>query len=133
MEYTISRRVAGDIDDVEHAVRDALADEGFGVLSEIDVAATLEEKLGIDDYRAYRILGACNPELAHQALDDEPALGALLPCNVVVSEAEDGSGDVLIRAVDPEAMLSIADNPELDEIAADVKERFERVLDEVAA
>lgn len=133
MEYTINRRVSGDIDDVEHAVREALADEGFGVLSEIDVTATLEEKLGIDDYRAYRILGACNPELAHQALDEEPALGALLPCNVVVSAAEDGSDDVLIRAVDPEAMLSIADNPGLDEIATDVKARFERVLDNVAA
>lgn len=133
MGYTIERRVTGDIDDVEASVRDALADEGFGVLTEIDVAATLQEKLGIEDYRAYRILGACNPELAHQALNEEPAIGALLPCNVVVSEADDDSGDVLIQAVDPEAMLSAVDNPDLDDFASDVRTRIERVLDDVAA
>lgn len=133
MGYTIERRATGDVDDVEASVRDALADEGFGVLTEIDVAATLQEKLGIDDQQEYRILGACNPELAHQALDQEPALGALLPCNVVVSEAEDGSGDVVIQAVDPESMLSVVDNPALDEFATDVKARLERVLDSVTA
>lgn len=133
MEYTMQRRVAGMIDDVDAAVRAALADEGFGVLTEIDVAATFEEKLGIEDHEAYRILGACNPELAHEALEVEPNLGALLPCNVVVYEPDDGTDEILVAAIDPEAMLSIVNNPDLDEFATDVKQRLERVLDDVAA
>lgn len=132
MTYTIERRVTGDIDDVDAAVRDALGDEGFGVLTEIDVAATLEEKLGLEDHAAYRILGACNPELAHQALGEETNLGVLLPCNVVVYEAEDGTDEVVVAAVDPESMLSLADNPELDTFATDVQASLTRVLDTVA-
>jgi len=134
MAYYLERRVTGDIDDVEAAVRDALSAEGFGVLTEIDVAATLQEKLGLDDHDAYQILGACNPELAHQALDVEPNLGVLLPCNVIVYEADadaaDAGDEVVIAAVDPESMLSIVDNPELDQFATDVKASLERALDD---
>lgn len=130
VNYTIERRVSGDLDDVEAAVRDALADEGFGVLTEIDVGATFEQKLDIEDYRDYRILGACNPGLAHEALDAEVAIGALLPCNVVLYEADDR--EVVVCAVDAEAMLSIVDNPAVESIASEVRDRMERALDELA-
>lgn len=134
MGYTIERQIEGDIDDIDAAVRDALGDAGFGVLTEIDVAATLEEKLGIEDHHAYRILGACDPELAHQAIEAEPSIGALLPCNVVLTTPEDASQNtVLVRAVDPVALLSVADNSELDTFASDVRDRLEDVLDAVAA
>lgn len=129
MSYTIGREIDRGFDDVVATVQDALAAEGFGVLCDIDVATTLEEKLG-EDFRRYRILGACNPPLAHQALESEVALGALLPCNVVVYETDDGP--VGVQAVDPGRMLSIVENPALDEVAAEVTERFERVLDAVA-
>jgi uncharacterized protein (DUF302 family) len=103
----------------------ALEAEGFGVLCDIDVQATFEEKLG-EQFRRYRILGACNPELAHEGLSAEPTLGALLPCNVIVYETDEG--DVAVSAVDPERLLDVASNPALDAIASDVRERFERVL-----
>jgi uncharacterized protein (DUF302 family) len=130
MDYYFERRVTGDIDEIDATIRDALSNEGFGVLTEIDVTATLQKKLGIEDDDPYRILGACHPELAHQALDEETALGALLPCNVVLYEADD---EVVVCAVDPEAMLSIVNNPELDDFATEVKERLERAVDTVAA
>jgi uncharacterized protein (DUF302 family) len=110
--------------------REELAKEGFGVLTEIDVAATLRKKLDID-FRPYVILGACNPPLAHQALTVEPDIGLLLPCNVVVRAGEvEGTSDVL--AMDPEAALSLADNPEVAPVARDVGQRLRRVLDRVA-
>lgn len=131
MTYYIERQVTGELDDVDDALREALSADGFGVLTEIDVAATMKAKLGVDDHREYRILGACNPEIAHQALDAETNLGALLPCNVVLYEA-DAPGEVVIAAVDPEAMLSIVDNPALDSFAGEVRDRIECCLDEVA-
>ncbi|MFN0120558.1 MAG: DUF302 domain-containing protein [Blastocatellia bacterium] len=108
-------------------VREALAAEGFGVLCEIDISAKLREKLGIDFYR-YLILGACNPPLAYQALQEEPDLGLLLPCNVIVYERE---GKTVIAAIDAARMLSIVDNPRLEAVAGQVNEKLRRVIDSV--
>ncbi|MCL7417196.1 MAG: DUF302 domain-containing protein [Halalkalicoccus sp.] len=126
MSYTMDARVRGEFDEVVERTREALADEGFGVLCDVDVRRTFEEKLN-EEYRQYRILGACNPSLAHRALETDLQLGTLLPCNVVVYEAEDGT--VGVGAVDPETLLSVVDTPELDAIATEVRERFVRVLD----
>lgn len=130
MSYTLDKDVDGAFDDVVEQTEDALAEEGFGILSDIDVEATFAKKLDVD-FRQYRILGACNPPLAHQGLQAESQLGALLPCNVIVYETDDG--DVAVSAVDPEVLLASVDNPELDEIAADVRERFDRVLGSLPA
>lgn len=102
----------------------ALKDEGFGVLSQIDVQATMKEKLGID-FEHYVILGACNPQLAHRALQVEHELGLLLPCNVIVHE-HDGKSAVAI--VDPAAMLGVVENPALQAVADEAKGRLERVV-----
>lgn len=129
MSYTITRRVDGDFDDVLDRAEDALADEGFGVLSDIDMGGTLESKLD-EDFRRYRILGACNPPLAFEALSSEIQLGALLPCNVVVYEGEDG--DVVVSAADPDELINLTGNPDLDDIAEEIRERIVRALDVVA-
>jgi uncharacterized protein (DUF302 family) len=128
MDYTIQTAVTGEFDDVVDTAIAALKDEGFGVLCDIDIQATLKEKLG-EEFRQYRILGACNPPLAHEGLTEEIELGALLPCNVIVYETEDG--DIVVSAVDPEQLVGIADNDALDSIATEVTERFERVLSAV--
>jgi len=125
MTYTITTTIDAQFDDVVAAVTTALQDEGFGILSDIDVQTTLKQKLDVDVER-YRILGACNPPLAHEGLAEDPELGALLPCNVIVYETADG--DVLVSAVDPKQLVGIAGNPDLDEIASDVHDRFERVI-----
>ncbi|MDS0282679.1 DUF302 domain-containing protein [Haloarcula onubensis] len=125
MSYTMDTSVAGDFDQVVERTIDALDAEGFGVLCDIDVRSTFEEKLG-EEFRQYRILGACTPALAHEGLTAERGLGALLPCNVVVYETDDG--DVRVSAVDPQQLVGIADNDALDSIGADVHDRFERVL-----
>ncbi|MGZ3600946.1 MAG: DUF302 domain-containing protein [Ktedonobacterales bacterium] len=105
-------------------VKEALKAEGFGVLSEINVKQTLKEKIGVE-MQPYVILGACNPQLAHRALTAEPEIGLLLPCNVVVR----GEGDqARVDIADPEAMLSIVGKPELDEVAAEAKQRLQRVV-----
>lgn len=102
-----------------------LKTEGFGVLSDIDVAAKMKEKLN-EDMPRYRILGACNPPLAFQAVNAVPDIGLLLPCNVLVRE--DGEGKVFVSFMDPEAVLSLVDHPGVKPLAADVKQRLERVL-----
>ncbi|WP_232688837.1 DUF302 domain-containing protein [Halobacterium zhouii] len=130
MSYTLDKRVDGAFHDVVEQTIDALADEDFGILSDIDVQQTFAEKLD-EEYRQYRILGACNPPLAKQALDEELQVGALLPCNVVVYETDDG--EVGVSAVDAEVMLSVVENDDLDDIAAEVHERFERVLETLPA
>jgi len=129
MSYTLDKRVDGEFDNVVERTTNALSEEGFGVLCDIDVQQTLKKKLD-EDFRQYRILGACNPPLAQQALEEELQLGTLLPCNVVVYETDEG--EIGVSAVDPEVMLSVVDNPELDSVAAEVRERFERVLSELS-
>jgi len=104
---------------------EALAKEGFGVLTEIDVAATLKKKLG-KDMPPYKILGACNPQFAHQAIEVEPQIGALLPCNVVVRV--DSAGSTVVEIMDPQAVLQLVDRPEIAAVAAQVRERLMRVL-----
>ena len=127
--YTLTITVDGPPDEVEPRVREALSDEGFGILSEIDVQQTLEDKLG-EDVGPYKILGACNPPLARAAIVADPDIGALLPCNVLVRGNDRGGTDVV--AADPDAMLGLADRPELGEIAADARQRLERALRSVA-
>jgi uncharacterized protein (DUF302 family) len=102
----------------------ALKDQGFGILTEIDVQATLKQKLGAD-FRKYTILGACNPPLAHQALTSELEIGLLLPCNVIVYEDDGGS---VISIADPIAMLQLADNPSLEPVAKEARTRLQRVI-----
>ncbi len=123
--YTLSATTPLPFADAVGRVRTELKTEGFGVLCEIDVQATLREKLGVEG-EPYLILGACNPPLAHQALQAEPDLGVLLPCNVVVYEE---GGQTHVSAIDPERMLSIVDNDKLRPMAADVKQRLSAVIE----
>ena len=124
MDYTISAQVDTGFEQTIENVTEELEEEGFGVLTDIDVQKTIEKKLG-EDYRKYRILGACNPEFAHEAMEEETAIGAVLPCNVIVYE---DSGKVFVEAVDPEELVSVTENSELDELASEVKERMNRVV-----
>lgn len=129
--YSLTTTLDGpSFEDGVDRVRAALAEEGFGVLTEIDVQAVLKKKLGAET-RPYLILGACNPSLAHEALQAEPAIGALLPCNVVVSEDDDGR--VVVSTVDPVAMFSIVGRPDIEPLASEVRARLERVLAAVGA
>ena len=123
--YTLTATTELPFADAVARVREELTREGFGVLTEIDVQATLEQKLGVDR-EPYLILGACNPPLAHRALEAEPELGALLPCNVIVYQEQ---GQTRIAAVDAEQMLSIVGNDELASTAGEVRRRLEAVVE----
>ena len=125
MKYTFGKKVGLAHPQAVERVTQELAREGFGVLTEIDVAATLKKKLGVD-VPPYRILGACNPQFAHQAMQAEPQIGALLPCNVVVRT--DPAGDTLVEIMDPRAVLQLVERPEVEKIAGEVRGRLERVL-----
>jgi uncharacterized protein (DUF302 family) len=124
-KYAFGKKVNMGFDQAVTAVTQALATEGFGVLTEIDVQATLKKKLGIER-PPYRILGACNPQFAARALEAEPQIGALLPCNVVVRQ--DAGGSTLVEFMDPDAVLELVQRPEVGRIAAEVRERLERVM-----
>lgn len=126
-DYVYTRRIDGSsIAKVTTLVREALATEGFGVLTEIDVQATLKKKLGVER-KPYLILGACNPPLAHKALEAEPPVGVFLPCNVDVFEGEDGA--IYVQTPKPTMMFSLVGNPDVLGIAVEVDARLRRVLD----
>jgi uncharacterized protein (DUF302 family) len=127
--YGIGTTVNLEYDRAVERTKEELAEEGFGVLSEIDISATLKKKLDAD-FRPYVILGACNPPLAHRALMAERDLGLLLPCNVVVYAADE-PGRSVVAAMDPEAALELTGNPAVREVAKEVKARLERVLSRI--
>lgn len=127
MSYYIAKTVSGEFDDVIARVIEALKAEGFGVLTDIDVAATMKKKLGAD-FRPYRILGACNPKMALEALSIEDKIGVMLPCNVIVQQADDG---VEIAAVDPVASIGRVGNPALGAAAEAVRAMLARAVEAV--
>lgn len=127
-EFSFGKTVQLDFDHAVEAVTEALKAEGFGVLTEIDVQATLKKKLD-KETRPYRILGACNPELAHRALSAEPQIGVLLPCNVVVREGE--NGQVHVEFMDPQAVLNLVDNPAVHDVAGEVRDRLRQVFEAI--
>jgi len=128
MSYTIDRLIeASDFEDVDARTRKALASHGFGVLTEIDVQATMKQKIDVD-MDSYRILGACNPNMAHQAIGMEPKIGAMLPCNVILRAVE---GGVQVSAVDPVASMQAIDNDELHSVAGQVREMLSEVVNDI--
>ncbi len=124
-EYGIGIQQEGPFEDVVTRTVEALAEQGFGILSDIDVKATLKKKLDVD-FRQYRILGACNPPLAYQALTEEVDLGLLLPCNVIVYET--GEGQCVVAAINPVKNLSIVGNADLEPVAEEVRKKLKTVL-----
>ena len=126
--YSFSIRVNADLALVEEKIVAALSDEGFGVLTEIDVQATLKKKLGIEK-RPYKILGACNPHLANQAIEAEPEIGVLLPCNVILRQDENEQN--IVTFMDPEAVLTLVDRDDVAELAKEVRARLKRVAETV--
>lgn len=123
--YGFGKTVAMPFDAALAKVTQELAKEGFGILTEIDVSATMKKKLD-KDFPPYRILGACNPPFAAQALEAEPSIGLLMPCNVVVRE--DGAGDVHVEFMDPKPMFELVGRPEVEPLAAEVRARLTRVM-----
>lgn len=118
------------VEEAEAEVRELLKQEGFGVLTEIDVQRTLKDKLG-EDFRPYRILGACNPRLSHRALEAEPAIGLLLPCNVVVEAGP--AGGARVSFLDPKSALGLVGNPDMEPVANEAAQRLRRVADRLSA
>lgn len=128
MSYYISTTFKGTFDEAVQKTTEELKKEGFGVLTEIDVKDTLKKKLDVD-FKKYRILGACNPNMAHKALTTEDKIGTMLPCNVIVEEHEDGK--VEVSAVDPLASMQVVENDDLKTIANQVKEMLSKVIKSV--
>jgi uncharacterized protein (DUF302 family) len=125
VSYYISRTIESGFDRAVARVVDELKREGFGVLTDIDVAATMKQKVGVE-FRPYRIVGACNPPLAHKALSAEDKIGVMLPCNVIVQEA--GAGKVEVAAIDPRAAMERVGNPTLTDLANEVANKLTRVI-----
>jgi len=129
MAYTIDRAFSdSSFDKITERTRKALADHGFGVLTEIDVAATMKKKLDVD-MPPYLILGACNPSMAHQAIGIEPQIGAMLPCNVIIRDT--GNGEVTVSAVDPVASMQAVGNERLTKVAGEVRTMLENTVRDV--
>ncbi len=127
-DYAISARVDTPYEQVIEQIRAALKEEGFGILTEIDVKQTLKQKIDAD-WRRYVILGACNPVLAHQSLQEELEIGLLLPCNVIVYEEGDGS---VVSIADPVNMMKVVENPDVEPIAQEARIRLQRALESLA-
>ncbi len=125
MKYYINKKLKTSFENAVKQVTELLQNEGFGILSEINIHEKLKEKLNVD-FRKYKILGACNPKYAHKALQNEDKIGTMLPCNVIVQEL--GVNDIEVAAVDPVASMMAVDNPELTAIAKEIKEKLTRVI-----
>jgi len=125
MSYYFSRKLSMTFDEAVGRTIEALKKEGFGLLTDIDVQATLKKKLGVD-FRKYRILGACNPPYAHEALKKEDKIGTMLPCNVIVQEIS--PGEVEVAAIDPAASMQAVANPELADVALVVRQKLKNVI-----
>ncbi|MBL37237.1 MAG: hypothetical protein CMP07_04805 [Xanthomonadales bacterium] len=128
MSYDFSRTLDSTPEQARERAVEALSAEGFGVLTEIDVKATMKKKLD-RDMRYYTILGACNPEMAWKAIGHEPRIGTMLPCNVIVRELDDGK--VEVSAVDPSASMQAVENPDLGKVADEVRSRLQRVIESI--
>jgi uncharacterized protein (DUF302 family) len=126
MSYYFNKTVAGSFDDVVSKVTDELKKEGFGILTEIDVKETLKKKLDVD-FKKYKILGACNPPYAYEALKAEDKIGAMLPCNVIV--IEQAAGQIEVAAVDPIASMQAVSNPNLGKVATEVQSKLRKVVE----
>jgi uncharacterized protein (DUF302 family) len=128
MSYYFSKKLTGSFDDAIKRTTDALQAQGFGIITEVDVQQTLKNKIGVD-FHKYRILGACNPKLAHEALQIEDKIGTMLPCNVVVQET--GKDETEIAAIDPVASMQAVENPKLKEAAMRVRELLKKAVDAI--
>lgn len=127
MSYTYSKIIQTNFNDAIDRIKEELQKEGFGILSEIDIAATFKQKLDVD-FRNYRILGACNPQFAHQALTAEDEIGSMLPCNVIAQELENG---IKVSAVNPKASMIAVQNPDLNSIADEVGKKLEKAINRI--
>ena len=128
MKYGYAKKVEMSFDEAIHKVTEELKKEGFGVLTEIDMKGTLKKKLDVD-VRPYKILGACNPPAAYEVLQQEEEIGLLLPCNVIVYEND--KNEIMVSAIEPDAMLSVVDNPAVREQASVIQEKLHRAIDAV--
>ena len=125
MKYYISKTLNTDFETAINKTKEALSKEGFGVISEIDIHSKLKEKLNVD-FRKYKILGACNPAYAYQALQKEDKIGTMLPCNVIVQKLD--SGEMEVAAIDPIASMAAIDNPDIAGVAIEIKQKLENVI-----
>ena len=126
MKYGYGRQLSISMNEAEEKIRVSLQSQGFGVLTEIDVKSTLNEKIGVD-FKPYKILGACNPNIAYQALTEEPEIGLLLPCNIVIWDNEDGT--VNVSAIDAKKMLSVTGRDDLEELSTQVNGLLHAAID----
>jgi uncharacterized protein (DUF302 family) len=130
MKYYIDTKIKAGFEDTVQLVRESLKEENFGVLTEIDIHEKLKEKLNVD-FRKYKILGACNPPYAYKALQEENKIGTMLPCNVIIQELD--NNEIEVAAVDPVASMKAVENTELGEIAAEIKIKLARVIENIKA